>query len=86
MLLFGAVMGVPVLGVNYDPKVKSNIKELGIGECLEIDELTTEAGLRKADKFFGDIESIKEKMPPKIEERRKLAIQNANAASELMRK
>lgn len=86
MLLFGAVMGVPVLGVNYDPKVKSNIKELGIGECLEIDELTTEEGLRKADKFFGDIESIKEKMPPKIEERRKLAIQNANAASELMRK
>ena len=86
MLLFGAVMGVPVLGVNYDPKVKSNIKELGIGECLEISELTSEEGIKKAEKFFRDIESIKEKMPPKIEERRRQAMLNAVAASELMRK
>ncbi len=86
MLLFGAVMGVPVLGINYDPKVKSNIDELGIGQCLDISELTEESGMAKADAVFSNAQTIREALPEKIEQRRIQALQNAIIASELLRK
>ncbi len=85
MLLFGAVMGVPVLGVNYDPKVKSNIEDMGIGECLELSELGTERGMEKADAFFARLESIKNEIPDKIEVRKQKAAENAVIASKLLK-
>lgn len=35
MLIFGAALGVPVLGIDYDPKVKSFIDAMGLDFCLK---------------------------------------------------
>ena len=84
MLLFGAATGVPVLGVNYDPKVESNINELGIGECIQISELGTEAATKKCDAFFDRLEEIKAKIPQAIEQRKQMAQQNADIAAKIL--
>ena len=39
MLIFGAVASKPVLGVNYDPKVKSFMDSMGLDGCLDPEEI-----------------------------------------------
>ncbi len=84
MLVFGAVMGTPVLGINYDPKVKSNIEEMGIGQCLEVDELSADAGWQKASEFFNALDETRAQIPKKLTMRIKKAKENASIASELL--
>lgn len=83
MLVFGAVMGVPVLGINYDPKVKSNILALGLGECIEPTEIIN-AGFKDAiDSFMAKRSHIKEAIPGKIAAYRAKAKENAHIAAKL---
>ncbi len=85
MLLFALVMGVPVIGINYDPKVKSNIEELGSGICLETEELGTDAGYEKACTVFENMEEIRNEIPLKISRLREKAGENADIASNLLK-
>jgi len=84
MLLFGVAMGVPVLGINYDPKVKSNISEIGVGDCLEPYEITDGSFMSKVDLFFDSLEENRAVLPKKLEAYKKKALENADIASKLL--
>lgn len=84
MLLFGAALGIPVLGVSYDPKVESNIAELELGECIRICELGTDEALKKCDSFFEHLEETKSKIPQKTAEIKQKAQSNADIAAKIL--
>lgn len=84
MLVFGAAMGVPVLGINYDPKVKSNILSLGLGECIEPHDIINGSFVDTVDEFMAKRSEIKEAIPVKIAQYRAKAKENAVIAAELL--
>lgn len=49
-LIFSTIGGAPVVGVSYDVKVDSFIKEIGSDTCLSLENLETEALKRNIDK------------------------------------
>lgn len=86
MLLFGAAMGVPILGINYDPKVKSNIADIGTGDCLEPKEIINGSYKAKVDSFFESLDAYRQSMPQKLKAHKEKALENARIAAKLLRK
>ena len=84
MLLFGALLGVPVFGINYDPKVKSNIMGLGLGECIEPNEIIEGTYKETLDSFMSKREYYRSAASQKIPEHIKKAKSNADIALLLM--
>jgi len=85
MLLFGAAMGVPVLGINYDPKVKSNILDIGIGDCIEPEKIIECDYKERIDNFLKNRQVLREAMPSKLEGHKIKAKENADIAIKLMK-
>ncbi len=85
MLLFGAAMGVPVLGINYDPKVRSNILDIGIGDCVEPEEIIDLDYKERIDNFLKNRAVLRDAMPSKLERHKAKAKENADIAIKLMK-
>ncbi len=84
MLLFGASMGVPVFGINYDPKVKSNILGLGLGKCIEPEEIINGSYRQSIDDFMSKREHLRKSALEKAVIHREKAKLNADIAATLM--
>lgn len=46
-LIFSSVSGVPLIGISYDPKINSFLEYLGYGDCINLEDVTTD-NLRQA--------------------------------------
>jgi len=84
MLIFGAVAGKPVLGVNYDPKVKSFMHSMQLDCCLDPTEISDGNFHGKVDKFLEDSEEIKLKITEISKVFKEKSKQNAIIAKKLM--
>jgi polysaccharide pyruvyl transferase CsaB len=84
MLLFGASLGVPVFGINYDPKVKSNILGLGLGKCIEPEEILNGSYRQAIDEFMSNRDELRKSALEKAVIHRDKAKQNADIARTLM--
>lgn len=61
-LIHAAIMGVPVIGISYDPKVNSFMKSLGLKAMCSIYDFTAEDFLEEFDRVAGHRTELKEKM------------------------
>ena len=85
MLLFGAVMCKPILGLSYDPKVKNNISDMNLGSFMETDDVCNMNFHKKVDEFFQNGDELCRKISEKAEERREKSKENAVIASKLLK-
>lgn len=84
MLIFSTAVGVPVLGINYDPKVRSFLKGMGFDYCIEPDSIVNGEYKKIADKFMSEEENIKARIRDKLPELRSKAKKNADIAMKLI--
>lgn len=84
MLIFGSVAGVPVLGVNYDPKVKSFLDTAELGCCLEPSDIAGGGFEKTVDVFLENREEIRTKICETAKVLKEKSKQNAAIAARLM--
>ncbi|MBQ6998533.1 MAG: polysaccharide pyruvyl transferase CsaB [Clostridia bacterium] len=84
MLIFGTLLGVPVLGVDYDPKVSSFEKFAGLERCLTPDSLTNGTYVNIADEFFAKRSEIAQSIGERLPSFKDAARENARIAVELI--
>lgn len=83
-LIFAAVMGVPVIGLSYDPKIDRfllGIQTKAIGTLDTIDEQTL---LKKIISIYDNLSEERRLQAKSVENLRKKAVLNAQFATELL--
>jgi len=84
MLIFGVAAAKSVLGVNYDPKVKSFMDSAGLNYCLEPSEIAEDNFKETVDSFLNDSEEIEKKTEETAKNLKEKAKENAIIAAKLM--
>lgn len=84
MLIFGTLLGIPVLGVDYDPKVSSFQKFAGLEHCLTSDDLTQGTYINITDDFFAKRANIADSIGARLPAFKDAARENARIAVELI--
>lgn len=59
-LIFSSISGIPLIGISYDPKLNSFIDYLGYGDCINLDDVTTENLIAAADHAVTQIDKKEE--------------------------
>lgn len=85
-LIFAAKMAVPTMGLVYDPKVESYLKELdqpsaGNVECFDVTQ-----AMKRADKLMQDYDACLENLKIKSEKLTQNARENENALRNLLKR
>lgn len=84
MLIFGTLLGVPVLGVDYDPKVSSFQKFAGLERCLTPESLANGTYAAITDDFFAKRSEIAQSIGERLPSFKDAARENARIAVELI--
>ena len=84
MLIFGVTVGIPVLGIDYDPKVSSFQKFAGLEHIIRTENLSDGSYIHIADDFFGKRMEIAHSVEAKLPEFKNAARENARIAVELI--
>lgn len=84
MLIFATLLGKPVMGVDYDPKVSSFLNFVGHQVCLSKDEVAEGNFCKKAEEFFAQREKIAAHIGKSLSSLKDAARQNARIAVEMM--
>ena len=85
MLIFGAIAGLPVLGIEYDPKVKAFQEYIGQPYTISVDDIKSGNFKENADKFIDDCSKIKEHLNAVVDIFAKKAKRNAHIAHSLIK-
>lgn len=85
MLVFGTLTGTPVLGANYDPKVRSFCRYTGL-DCIDTNDFADGSYVEKVYSFFDNREKIAEQMNARMPELKQKAFENAKIAAEMIEK
>ena len=84
MLIFGVTAGIPVLGIDYDPKVSSFQKFAGLEYIITEKNLSDGTYIQIADDFFANREKIANSVESKLPSFKDSARENARMAVELI--
>ena len=84
MLIFAALAGKAVLGVNYDPKVLSFVKFAKYPDCIMSEDLQNGNYMKKTVAFFENYNQISKSLALKLPDFKKKAKDNAVMAVELI--
>ncbi len=84
-LIFGAIAGVPVLGIEYDPKVKAFQQYIGQPYTISVADIKDGNFKESADKFIDDCSKIKEHLRSVTDIFAKRAKRNAHIAHSLIK-
>lgn len=84
MLIFGTTVGIPVLGVDYDPKVSSFRKFAGLEHIITMENLSDGTYMDIADDFFANREKIADSVESRLPGFKDAARENAHIAVELI--
>lgn len=85
MLIFGAIAGVPVLGIEYDPKIKAFQEYIGQPYTISVADIKDGNFKESADKFIDDCSNIKEHLMGVTDIFSKKAKRNAHIAHNLIK-
>ncbi|MBR0366244.1 MAG: polysaccharide pyruvyl transferase family protein, partial [Clostridia bacterium] len=85
-LIYATTTGVPLIGIEYDPKIKSFMDYAGQRMCLASARLDAEAGKRLIDECFMNYDEIKRQLVGCSAELAKKATENGRIAAELYKK
>lgn len=84
MLIFGATMEVPSIGIDYDPKIKSFMNYMDMPYVLEKEDIQLSGYKDIIDNFMENREGIKELLCAKLPEIRQKAKENAKIAASII--
>ncbi len=84
-LIFAANMGVPSLGIIYDPKVKGYLDMLGMPSMGYADSFSAEHGIRRVDELLEHYEDYADSISSMTRRLRKSAMENTELLSEVIR-
>jgi polysaccharide pyruvyl transferase CsaB len=83
-LIFAVLMGVPVIGLSYDPKVDRFLSSLNLNSVGHIGELNSKELLNAIEYTYNNREELKRELLAKVEELRKAAEKNVELAWQLV--
>lgn len=84
MLIFGATMGIPSIGIDYDPKIKGFQKHIGVPYVLEKDDIQNLAFENVIDDFMANREQLSKALEEQLVEIKQKAKENAKIASDII--
>lgn len=85
MLIFAAAMGVPMIGVSYDPKIDAFLDYIGQREyCYDIRTIASGELLAAAEKIIANRDKIRTELPKSAERLQALARVDCQEAIELV--
>ena len=85
-LIYATTNGVPLIGIEYDPKIKSFMDYAGQRMCLDSARLDVSDGKRLIDECFENYDEIKRQLGICSAELAKKATENGRIAAELYEK
>ena len=85
-LIFAGVMGVPMIGISYDPKIDRFLSSIGEEPVGDLESLTAEELLAEIRKKWNDKATFKKRNAQLLSELREKAARNAELALELFGK
>lgn len=85
-LIFAGVMGVPMVGISYDPKIDRFLDSLGERPAADLQTVTVENLMAAVRDKWAQREALREKHGAIIKELRRLATRSAELALEIIRK
>jgi len=80
ILIFGAGVGTPLVGVSYDPKVAGFMRYIGQDRCLSLETITAEALVSAAEAALSGADDL----AAQAARLRTLALENREAAGRLL--
>lgn len=83
-LIFGAVQGVPVIGISYDPKVDKFLQSPGCFSAGSVDSVSSETLIRLIDYILRNREAVSGQLAEFSRGLREAALENARLAIELL--
>ena len=84
MLIFGATMGIPSIGIDYDPKIKGFQKHIGVPYVLEKEDIQNLAFENVIDDFMANREQLSKVLEEQLVEIKQKAKENAKIASDII--
>ena len=84
--IFAGVMGVPMVGVSYDPKIDRFLGSIGETAAGDLTSVTTDAVMEKVRVKWESRKDFKKKNAELLSELRRLAARNAELALEFVEK
>ncbi|NDL66513.1 polysaccharide pyruvyl transferase CsaB [Anaerotalea alkaliphila] len=83
-LLYAATQNVPMIGFNYDPKVRYYVQEMGMHLVEDLHRCTVQDILREVAQIFDQYDGIKEQLRQKVEVLKAMAEKNRTYLEELL--
>ena len=83
-LIFAANLGVPVVSIEYQPKIEGFIKYIGQPSAGRMENLEYESLLAQMERVWGERAEIRLQLKSTMDELRKKAFDNVNIAVELL--
>jgi len=84
-LIYAINQGVPVIGLDYDPKVRGLMDTIGQPFCIAVEEAKSEILTNFADLIFADKEKISAEIKEAGQKAQALAEQNASLCMKLLK-
>jgi polysaccharide pyruvyl transferase WcaK-like protein len=81
MLIFSATLGIPSIGIDYDPKIKGFQKHIGVPYILEKDDIQNLEYRKVVDEFMENHEKLCKTLEEQLPEIKQKAKENAKIAS-----
>ncbi|WP_196594872.1 polysaccharide pyruvyl transferase CsaB [Pectinatus sottacetonis] len=83
-LIFAGVMGIPMLGISYDPKVDRFLHSIGENAVAGLDDITTDTVLKEFTVKWKDRSKFRDINQQRLVELRRAASSNAELALDLI--
>ena len=83
-LIFAGVMGIPMIGMSYDPKIDRFLKSMGDESVSDLQNVTVEKLMEKIHQEWQEKDSFAKTVEPVISKLRRDAFVNAELALELI--
>ena len=85
-LIFAARMAVPALGLVYDPKVASYLRELDLPAAGDVEHFALEEAVRRADALMADYDGVLARLREKSRQLTRAAGENERLLLEMLNK
>ena len=85
-LIYSAIGNVPVVGISYDPKIKSFMDYMNQNLCIDITQMNGDMCCKALDELFGSYDRIKSELSAGYKEFKTKAKENGRIAMELYEK
>ncbi len=85
-LIYSAIGNVPLIGISYDPKIKSFMDYTSQKLCADITALDERTGISLIDDLFNNYDEIKQQLCDSYKELKKMAEENGRIAVQLYEK